>query len=162
MSSELTGQKDIVKYQEILENHLEHVFTVFQQRFALKQKVLQALCEANNLKLINELRSNYMEEMKQILTQDRNISLQTLEMNHIKNKNEAIISFTCSKTDGDQSFEKYLRKLNDSIEEVYLIYKRQFENKTTSWLDTVKEIGQIFLEFFPHYDNSLNNRIHRG
>lgn len=149
MSSKLKDQNDILKYQEMIENHLDNIFTVFEQRFVVKQKVIQALFEANNLKLVHQLRSNYMEEMKKIITQDKNISLQNLQTHHIHNKNEVIRSFVGSRAEGDQSFEIYSRTLDDSIEEVYLIYKSQFENKTTTWLDTFKEVSQLILEFVP-------------
>lgn len=133
----------------MLDTHLENLFTVFEQRFVVKQRVLQAMFDANNLKLINELRSDYMRKMSEIQTQNRNISIENLQIHHIENKNEAVISFSVSRTAADQSFEKYLRYLVDSIEELFSIYKRQFENRSFSWVSTIKEIGLLFLEFVP-------------
>lgn len=143
------GQSDLTRYQNILETRLDNLFTVFEQRLIVKQKVLQALIDANNLKLINELRTSYTEKMKQILTQNRNISFEDFEIYHFQNKTEAIDSFNAARADNDQSFHTHLRSLEVSIEEVFSIFRRPFDRKNNSWLATLKEVMQIVLEFTP-------------
>lgn len=149
MSSELSGQNDIVKYQEMLDINLERAYTVFQQRFILNQKVVQQLYEGNNLKLVNDLKAKYIADMKQLLIENRNISAEDLYCHHNESKGEAVLTFVASRIDGDQSFDKYLRNLNESINEFYDLYKLSLEKRGFSWLEFIKEVGQIVLDFVP-------------
>ncbi|KAL5276426.1 ATL2.2 family protein [Megaselia abdita] len=149
LSSEAVGQPDLEKLQKILETRVNDFFGVFEQRFAVKEKIFQVQAEANNLKLINELRSDYMSNMNRFLSNNKDVSLEILQAKHLEYKNEAIDEFNASRVGGDQTFDRYLRSLDESIEEVYLIYKAKFDNKYDSWTETLKELGQILLMIAP-------------
>lgn len=133
------------KYIDNLSDRLSDLFQIYLKRFSDKQMIFQAMSEANNLRSINELRTAYMKNMNEFLSQD-NVSLDHLQIEHLKNRADVIRTFESSKLEGDKSFEKYLYLLIKNIDEVFLIYYRQLSTYKNSWKTTFKEICLPIIE----------------
>lgn len=126
---------------------MDNMFIIFEKSFNNKHIQFLKETEAKNLEMMNRSRQIYARNMHDLLTRNRNISLDELRIGHVKLRNEAIQSFEAFRDERDQSFEKYLRSLNESIDEFYIFLQNQCtSNSVTRW-ENIKNILKITFEY---------------